>query len=381
MIKRNGLVIVDSLAGLCPAEWDELARDDDGVIAPALTHAFLRTLEETGCVGANTGWIPKHATLWRDGRLTAAMPLYEKQHSYGEYVFDWAWADAYARHGLSYYPKWVAAIPFTPTPGRRVLGRDAQARLDLLNAVLKHACTSSYSSLHILFMDEEEAAWFREAGLLLRSGVQFHWKDQSYRDFDDFVGGMNHDKRKRIRQERRRASEHALELRWLDGHSAKPHDWAFLHRCYAMTYALHRSTPYLSPRFFTELARRQPDAVRLLVASRQGQPVASAFFLCDEQALYGRYWGAIEPLPFLHFELCYYQAIEYCIASGRARFEGGAQGEHKLARGLQPVVTRSAHWIREPRFRHAVEDYLAREAAGIDLYVSELENRMPFRSL
>lgn len=379
MNTHDGFAILDRLHAIRPADWDELARHE-GVTAPAVSHSFLSTLEETGCVGNGTGWAPRHATLWQDGRLVAAMPLYEKEHSYGEYVFDWAWADAYARHGLHYYPKWLSAVPFTPLPGRRLLGRDAQARRNLLRAALEHVRASGRSSFHVLLPTEEEAAWLRDAGLLMRHGVQFHWKNQRYLDFDDFAAGMNHDKRKKIKQERRRAQQHGLDLRWLDGRSATTSDWSFFHRCYAMTYALHRSTPYLRPGFFVELARRQPDAVRLLVASRNGQPIASAFFLCDEQALYGRYWGAIEHLPFLHFELCYYQAIEYCIATGLERFEGGAQGEHKLARGLLPVVTYSAHWIRDQRFRHAVQDYLARESAGIELYLDELQDRTPFRS-
>ncbi|ATE60276.1 GNAT family N-acetyltransferase [Thauera sinica] len=378
MTGRDGFLLVDGLSGIDAAEWDALARDD-GVVAPALSHAFLHTLEDTGCVGRGTGWTPRHATLWCDGRLAAAMPLYEKQHSYGEYVFDWAWAEAYARHGLPYYPKWLAAVPFTPLPGRRLLGRDTEARRALLHAVLEHVRDSRHSSFHLLLPTDEEAGWLRDAGLLIRQGVQFHWTNTGYRDFDDFLVGLNHEKRKKIRQERRRSAAHGLDLCWLDGHTASSDDWAFFFRCYATTYALHRSTPYLNARFFSGLARRQPETVRLLIAARAGQPVASAFFLCDRRTLYGRYWGAIEHLPFLHFELCYYQAIEYCIRHGLAIFEGGAQGEHKLARGLLPVTTRSAHWIADPRFRHAVNDYLARETAGVELYLDELTERTPFR--
>nr|WP_241762882.1 GNAT family N-acetyltransferase [Aromatoleum aromaticum] len=363
------------MIGIDPAAWDALT---NGQVC--VSHAFLAALEATGCVGAGTGWLPRHATLWEGPQLVAAMPLYEKHHSYGEYVFDWAWAEAYARHGLAYYPKWLAAVPFTPVPGMRLLGRDTTSRKALLQATLASAEESGLSSLHVLFPTETEAGWMREAGLLIRQGVQFHWFNAGYRDFNDFLGSLNHEKRKKIRQDRRHAAAHSLTFRWLDGTTANAADWAFFHRCYAATYALHRSTPYLGAPFFTQLASRAPHSVRLLLAEREGKPVASAFFLCDGEALYGRYWGATEHLPFLHFELCYYRAIDYCIGHRLSRFEGGAQGEHKLARGLQPVVTRSAHWIREPRWRDAVDRFLAQETAGIDFYLDELTERSPFRA-
>lgn len=367
--------LLDGLSDLPAAQWDALAASQ-----ACLSHAYLHALEATGCVGGRSGWRPRHATLWRDGTLVAAMPLYEKQHSYGEYVFDWAWAEAYARHGLAYYPKWLAAVPFTPIPGTRLLGHSAADRKALLAAVLDTVAASGLSSFHLLFPADEETPWLAEAGLMLRHGVQFHWRNAGYRDFEDFLAQFNHDKRKKIRQERRRAAAHGLNLRWLDGHGASAADWTFFHRCYSLTYALHRSTPYLTPAFFPALAVALPDGVRLLVAERQGEPVAAAFFLCDREALYGRYWGATEALPFLHFELCYYQAIDYCIAQGLSRFEGGAQGEHKLSRGLEPVPTCSAHWIADPRFRDAVDDFLARERKGVRFYLDELAERSPFRS-
>ena len=403
MNRTDGLHLLSRIGDIDAARWDALLAASSPTAPPGLRHAYLAALEDTGCVGGRTGWTPAHATLWERGEPIAAMPLYVKSHSYGEYVFDWAWAEAYQRHGLDYYPKWLSALPFTPIPGTRILGRNLTARRALLDAVLEQVRESGASSFHVLFPAEDERPLLGTAGMMIREGVQFHWENQppnaaaepanspialgpdnrrgrtTWKDFDAFLASLTSEKRKKIRQERRRATAHGLELRWLDGHDAGPADWDFLGRCYAMTYALHRSTPYLSTAFFHRLGERMPDAVRLLMASRQGKPVAAAFFLCDENALYGRYWGALEHLPFLHFELCYYQAIEYCIDHGLERFEGGAQGEHKLARGLRPVRTCSAHWIADPRFRRAVDDYLARERDGMDCYVDELNERSPFR--
>ena len=374
--------LLGSIADIAPQDWDALLPPAP---TPCLHHAYLHALEASGCVGEASGWTPRHATLWTDGRLAAAMPLYLKTHSWGEYVFDWAWAEAYQRHGLDYYPKWLCAIPFTPVPGPRVLGQDPRARERLMAGVSRLAESSALSSLHVLFPGERELASLQQNGLSLREGVQFRWSNTGtdgspYADFDAFLGSLNHDKRKKIRQERRRASAHGLSLSWLNGHTATHEDWHFLYRCYANTYALHRSTPYLNLDFFLRLARARPEQVVLLVAARAGVPVACAFFLRDEETLYGRYWGAVEPLPFLHFELCYYQAIEHCIAHGLQRFEGGAQGEHKVARGLLPVKTYSAHWIADPRFRTAVDDFLGRERQHMGFYLDELNERAPYRS-
>ena len=374
--------LLGSIADIAPQDWDALLPPAP---TPCLHHAYLHALEASGCVGEASGWTPRHATLWTDGRLAAAMPLYLKTHSWGEYVFDWAWAEAYQRHGLDYYPKWLCAIPFTPVPGPRVLGQDPRARELLMAGVSRLAESSALSSLHVLFPGGRELASLQQNGLSLREGVQFRWSNTGtdgspYADFDAFLGSLNHDKRKKIRQERRRASAHGLSLSWLNGHTATHEDWHFLYRCYANTYALHRSTPYLNLDFFLRLARARPEQVVLLVAARAGVPVACAFFLRDEETLYGRYWGAVEPLPFLHFELCYYQAIEHCIAHGLQRFEGGAQGEHKVARGLLPVKTYSAHWIADPRFRTAVDDFLGRERQHMSFYLDELNERAPYRS-
>lgn len=376
---EHRVVLYEHLDAIPAAAWDALTDGEAG-----LTHAFLAQLEACGCVGPDTGWFPCHATLWHGEQLVAALPLYRKHHSYGEYVFDWAWARAYQQHGLAYYPKWLAALPFTPIPGPRLLGKTPSQRIALLAEVLRRARDEDISSLHILFTDPHEIEWMRAHGMLVRQGVQFHWHNAipPYRDFDAFLATLNHDKRKKIRQERRRAAEHGLRYRWLNGTQARDHDWGFFHRCYAATYARHGAMPYLTQAFFQGLARHMPDRVRLLLAEREGAPLAAAFFLCDHQALYGRYWGyegTATALPFLHFELCYYQAIEYCIEHGLARFEGGAQGEHKLARGLSPTVTYSAHWLRDARFHDAVDRYLAQETTGIGFYLDELAERSPFR--
>jgi uncharacterized protein len=366
--------IVPRMAEIEAVAWDALTEG-----ACCVSHAMLSALEDSGSVGDGTGWLPRHLLLHEGDALIGAMPLYEKLHSYGEYVFDWAWADAYQRHGLAYYPKWLSAVPFTPVPGPRLLARDADGLAALARTARALAEESGMSSMHVLLPGERETEALAAGGFMLRCGVQFHWQHRGYRDFEDFLASLNHPKRKKIRQERRRATEHGLEYEWLDGHSAGEADWAFFHRVYSTTYALHRSTPYLTAHFFPLLAGRMPDSVRLLVARRAGRPVAAAFFLQDGRALYGRYWGACEHLPFLHFELCYYRAIEYCIEQGIARFEGGAQGEHKLSRGLEPVVTHSAHWLRNERFADAVDRFLAREQEGIGFYLDELAERSPFR--
>lgn len=383
MSLRHGFHLLESMSHFSADAWDALLGPNRDLRPPACRHAFLLALEQSGAAAAARGWLPRHASLWQRGELLAALPLYLKSHSWGEYVFDWAWADAYRRHGMAYYPKWLAAIPFTPIRGARLLARDESARQTLLNGVLDAVRDSELSSFHLLFPDDRELPALRDAGLLIREGVQFRWENPAtapYADFDAFLATLTHAKRKKIRQERRRARELQLQLRWLNGCSATADDWTFFHHCYCNTYAAHRSTPYLSADFFLRLARTMPENLRLLIATRNGKPSAAAFFLCDGGTLYGRYWGAVEHLPFAHFELCYYQPIEYCIAHGLRFFEGGAQGEHKMARGLLPMRTHSAHWVADPRFRDAVDDFLVRERSGIGFYLDELGERLPFRT-
>ena len=366
------LRVAASLAGVPAAPWNALAAGN-----PFLRHEFLHALIDSGCASARTGWQPQFLLLERDGQLAGAMPLFVKTHSRGEYVFDWAWAEAYERHGLAYYPKLVCAVPFTPARGPRLLAADDAARAALAAAALEAA--REFSSLHVLFAPDAEARLLESRGMLLRRTVQFHWRNDGYADFEAFLARLSHQRRKNIRQERRRVRAAGVTLRWLEGAQIGEREWAFFHRCYANTYAAHGQRPYLSLEFFLRAGGAMPENFLLVLAERDGAPVAAALDVVAGDALYGRYWGAVEHVPLLHFEACYYKGIEYAIARGLARFEGGAQGEHKLFRGLLPVETLSAHWLAHPRFASAVEDYLAREAKGIAQYVNELNEHTPFK--
>jgi uncharacterized protein len=368
------LRILESLEGLDPRRWNALAAGN-----PTLAHAFLDSLHASGCASGESGWTPQYLTAWEGNHLAGAVPLYVKVHSYGEYVFDWAWADAHERHGVPYYPKLLSAVPFTPATGARLLADDDATRGALVTGLLDLARTSGVSSLHVLFPRDADAAALRSAGLLERTGVQFHWRNPGYADFDAYLAAFSHDKRKKIRQERKRVAAEGVTLRRLTGREATPGDWDFFHACYRRTYRAHRSTPYLSREFFALLAERIPDNVLLVLADRDGKRIAAALDLFGADALYGRYWGSTEHVPGLHFEACYYQAIEFCIERGIALFEGGAQGEHKHARGFMPEKTRSFHWLAHPSFARAIDDYLGREGQHIAEYVDELNERSPFR--
>lgn len=350
------------------AEWDVLAGSQ-----PFLRHAFLHTLETSGCVSAGTGWQPHHLGLWRNGRLAAAMPLYLKFHSYGEYVFDWRWAEAFERAGGSYYPKLLCAIPFSPIAGPRVLSTSSGERMHLIRHVLEFVEDIGLSSLHCLFPDENDNAALAQSGLLLRQGHQFHWPNLGYSGFDDFLATLSHDKRKKIRQERRKVHDAGIRFEIRTGGDIRESDWVFFHRCYVHTYQLHHSTPYLNLDFFRRLGDALPEHTMLVLGYRDGKPLCSALNLHDSERLYGRYWGALDFVPGLHFETCYYQSMEFCIDRKLKIFEGGAQGEHKLARGFMPVATQSYHWLRDRDFRDAVDDFLQREGRAVENYVNELE--------
>jgi predicted N-acyltransferase len=364
--------VVESLATVDPAEWNQLAGPQ-----PFVRHEFLSALIDCGCAAPRSGWLPQFLLLRRAGALVGAMPLFAKSHSYGEYVFDWAWADAHERNGVDYYPKLVCAVPFTPVRGRRLLAGGEAERRTLIAAALDLARRSS--SLHVLFPQAEEARLLEQSGMLLRRTVQFHWRNDGYTDFDDFLARLNHARRKNMRQERRRVREAGVELRWVEGTAIQRRHWEFFNRCYCSTYAAHRSSPYLNLDFFLRIGATLPQHLALVLAERHGRPIASALFLTDGTTLYGRYWGALEHVPLLHFECCYYQPIEFAIGRGLKLFEGGAQGEHKLFRGLLPVETLSAHWLAHARFARAVASFLEREGAGIERYVNELCEHSPFK--
>jgi hypothetical protein len=370
--------IVSSLSEIGQAAWDGLlARQADA--NPFLSFAFLHALHESGSAAPETGWQPQYLALYDGEELAAAMPLYVKGHSYGEYVFDWAWADAYQRHGLDYYPKLLAAVPFTPVAGARLLAVDDAARAALIAVLNATQRATEVSSTHILFPPEEHARQLAEAGFLLRSGVQFHWLNPGYANFDEFLATLEQKKRKNIRAERRKVREAGVTLRRVRGTDILDADWKLFNRCYRHTYQAHYSTPYLNLDFFRRIGRTMPENILLVIAERAGRPIAASLVIHSADTLYGRYWGELEHVPCLHFEAAYYQPLEFCIEQGIKIFEGGAQGEHKMARGFLPTRTWSAHWLAHPSFADAIERFLEREAGGIDDYMDELNERNPFK--
>lgn len=380
--------VVTSALKVPAAQWNDLLAGRHAA-SPFMRHEYLAALERSGSATPATGWTPRFITLWRGDQLQAACPLYLKDHSYGEYVFDWAWANAYEQHGLAYYPKAVVAVPFTPVPGARLLARDQAARQALLEAVIAWCRGEKLSSLHLLFAGDEDAAAGAASDLRLRHTVQFHWTSQQWSDFDAFLASLAHDKRKKIRQERRKVAEAGVTFRALEGRGIGPVDWDFFYRCYERTYYEHGNAPYLTRDFFRRMASDMPDSWLLFVAERAGKRIAASLIALGaqvppdgtpgEKVAYGRYWGALARVDCLHFEACYYQPLQWCIEHGYDRFEGGAQGEHKMARALMPVKTTSAHWLAHPAFADAVERFLQREGQGMAGYLEHLERRSPFR--
>lgn len=374
--------IIENLADIPAAQWKTLAGND-----PFISYAYLQALQESACATAQFGWRAQFITLWQGEKLLGAMPLYQKTNSYGEHVFDFAWAEAYHNHGLRYYPKLVCAVPFTPVTGSRLLvssslespqTRHAMREL-LLQSALQFAQASDVSSLHCLFAHEADIHAMQAQGMMLRQDVQFHWQNPGYQNFEDFLAALSRDKRKRIKQERRKVQDAGITLQCITGENATAEQWGFFAACYAHTRQQRHSPPALSADFFQRIGATMPQQTLLVIASREGKPIASALNFFTADVLYGRSWGAFEFHSGLHFEACYYQAMEFCIARKIKTFEGGAQGEHKLARGFLPVTTRSAHWLAHPEFSRAVENYLQRESSAIVGYVDELNERSPFK--
>jgi predicted N-acyltransferase len=372
-----------------PADaWDALLAQQDAP-SPFMQHAYLAALHTSGSATPDTGWTPQFVSLWLDDTLAAAGALYIKDHSYGEYVFDWAWANAYADHGLNYFPKATCAVPFTPVPGSRLLAIDAAARQALLQTMLDVAKQHQLSSLHLLFTSTNDRAACNALGLMQRQTVQFHWhnvtpQDQRFDNFDAFLTSLSQEKRKKIKQERRRVTDAGVTFRTSVGAHISSEDWDFFYQCYERTYLEHGNAPYLSRAFFEHMQHDMPENWVLFVAEREGRAIASSLVAVQglgtpTAVAYGRYWGALERVDCLHFEACYYQPLSWCIANGVQRFEGGAQGEHKMARALMPVATYSAHWLAHPAFADAVERFLERETAGVDNYLDHLAERSPFK--
>ena len=371
--------ILDSLDEIPAQAWNRL-----GVAAyPFLRHEFLHGLEQTGCLGERYGWLPRHIVIHDEQQtLLAAAPLYLKFNSYGEFVFDWSWADAYQRNGLAYYPKLVSASPYTPATGPKLLlaaQAPPECRELLVNAALELARQADCSSLHWLFTADEETEFLSQRGFMRRSGCQFHWHNRGYRDFDDFLASFSSAKRKKVKRERRRVSEAGIEFRLLDGHSASADDWQDFHLLYESTFHKRGGMPTLSLAFFQRIAELMPESVLLVQARYQGEVVAAAFNLVGQDTLYGRHWGCREEFHSLHFEACYYQGLQFCIERGLQRFEPGAQGEHKVSRGFLPAPTWSAHWLADQRFSAAVDRFLRDEREGMLDYMQELAQHSPYR--
>ena len=377
---KAAVKIVDRIAEIPAEAWNACAGQGD----PFLSHAFLGALEDSGCVSAESGWLPRHVAV-EDGAggVAAVAPLYVKGHSQGEYVFDWGWADAYERAGGRYYPKLQCAVPFTPAPGRRLLARPGPgaktAERMLAAGMVELARRLGMSSVHVTFLTESQANLLAEDGWLIRHGMQFHWCNRGYRDFNDFLGALTSRKRKAIAKERRRVAEAGIRTPILTGDDIKARHWDAFHRFYADTYDRKWGYPYLTREFFDLLSARMGDRVALVIAEMDGRPIGGALNVIGDEALYGRNWGADDDYPYLHFEACYYRAIDFAIEHGLARVEAGTQGPHKIQRGYLPVRTYSAHWIADPGLKAPVADFVAGERRQVARELAALEARSPFR--
>ncbi|HUQ50575.1 MAG TPA: GNAT family N-acetyltransferase [Gammaproteobacteria bacterium] len=374
---RLQLERLSSIGSVEAAAWNALAGDN-----PFLKHEFLAALEQSGCVGDGTTWQPCYLVARDDRGLAGALPLFIKYDSHGEFVFDWSWADAYERSGRSYYPKLVAAIPFTPATGQRLLLRDgleSGVANELLDEARNTAREIGASSLHVLFPTEPERQTFEGAGFLARKACQFHWANGGYRDFDEFLATFSADKRKKAKRERRRVAEADIVFEHLRGDEPSRADWDAIVDFYSKTFWRRGREPYLNRGFFERIAATMPANLVIVLARRHGVPIATAICFRSSTALYGRYWGSSADFHSLHFETCYYQGIDYCIREGLQRFEPGTQGEHKVARGFVPQPTWSCHWLRDPEFHRAVGAFLTRETRHVDAYMDEIGEHVPYR--
>lgn len=373
------VTIHKSLDEVDSIEWNALVPPD----SPALRYEFLSALEKSGCIARETGWDPHHLGIYDKGKLTAAAPCYLKYHSYGEYIFDWDWAHAYQRAGIPYYPKVVITVPFTPISGKRILTHPdikyQPVELKLAEATQKLATVKSASSTHFLFTVPEEYAHLNQIGFIKRNANQFHWWNEGYNDFNDFLSVLSSKRRKNILKERGSIEKDGITFRWLTGETATENDWSFFSSCYQSTIKEYGAISYLNAAFFEILAQTMPKQIRLLIGQRRGTDIASAFFLAGKNSLFGRYWGSTDKIRNLHFETCFYQPIEYSINNKLGRFEAGAQGEHKLNRGLIPTIVSSMHWIKHPEFFDAIKEYSQSEKNNLAEYQAILENHSPYK--
>jgi uncharacterized protein len=367
---------IDSLASIPAQHWNALELGGN----PFVRHEFLLALERTGCVGAGTGWVPHHLLLeTASGEIDAALPLYSKSDSWGEFVFDWSWARAYAQAGLRYYPKLTSMPPFTPATGPRLLAKTQEARERMAAALIRHARAERVSSAHVLFVNDADRAALGSRDYLWRTDCQFHWHNRGYESFEAFLATFRSEKRKKAQRERRRVQESGIEFRTLAGEDMDARLWDVVFGFSAGTFAVRGHEHYLNASFFRTVAAALPGAVVVKLAEYQGTPIATAIFFRGGDTLYGRYWGAAAQFHSLHFETCYYQGIEYCIEQGLRHFEPGTQGEHKVPRGFEPTQTWSAHWIADPRFRRAIDSYLEQERTAVDEYMSQIKEHVPFK--
>ncbi|MEE9492699.1 MAG: GNAT family N-acetyltransferase [Gammaproteobacteria bacterium] len=374
------LTITTGMAEFDAVEWNALS----GTHSPFLCYQFLSALEKHGCVREQHGWLPRHLAARDDNdQLIGAVPLYLKDNSYGEFVFDWAWADAYHRNGLNYYPKAVVAIPYTPATGARLLTHKDANRNEVAGQLLRlaeaFAADNKLSSLHFLFLDEQDRPFFEGDHFMPRTDCQFHWKNRQYADFEGFLSALNARKRKKIKRERRYVEDENIKISILHGHEADDDVWAIMYHFYCSTFEKKSGYPTLSLAFFKEVSQTMGDQVVLIIARHAAQIVAGAICFRSDDTLYGRHWGCTEEFHSLHFEVCYYQGIDYCIQHGLQTFEPGAQGEHKLSRGFLPVKTHSRHWIAHEGFREAIDRYLQQERDSIDDYYDSLMARSPYK--
>ena len=372
--------IKQSLTEIDASDWNRIAGDEN----PFVRYEFLVALEQTGCIGPEFGWLPQFVTLYDEGNLIGAVPLYLKDNSYGEFVFDWSWAEAYQRAGINYYPKYVSSIPYTPATGPRILvdsthAKPKEIRTHLIQATLGFAQQMQVSSLHWLFTNEADTALLQEQGLMLRLGCQFHWQNQNYRDFDDYLQHFSAAKRKKIKRERRRVLEQGIELEVLHGGDMSDTQWHVFHQFYLSTFDKKWGYATLSLDFFKQLGQTMPDDVVLVFARHEGKDVACAFNIKGQHTLYGRHWGCNADYHSLHFEACYYQGLDYCIEHGLQYFEPGAQGEHKISRGFLPTATWSAHWIAHPEFNNAISAFVRHEQKEMEAYIIEMTGHSPFK--